>query len=122
MPKRIAIIRRDKCQPLKCSGTYWCKGACPVNRKGDDCISKGPDTKVLINEDTCIGCGICVSCPFDAISIINLPEEFSYEPIHRYGPNMFSLYNLPAPKNFQLNPFLCLKAPTKDVRALYFGL
>jgi ATP-binding cassette, sub-family E, member 1 len=83
---------------VESSGTYWCKGACPVNRKGDDCISKGPDTKVLINEDTCIGCGICVSCPFDAISIINLPEEFSYEPIHRYGPNMFSLYNLPAPK------------------------
>jgi ATP-binding cassette subfamily E protein 1 len=36
-------------------------------------------------------------CPFDAIDIINLPEELKQDPIHRYGKNGFALYNLPTP-------------------------
>ncbi len=51
---------------------------------------------VVIHEDICIGCGICVrKCPFKAISIVNLPDELEKNVIHRYGENMFKLYNLP---------------------------
>jgi len=64
MPKRLAIVDKDKCFPTKC-GNYWCVGACPVNRQGVDCITKNDDTdkKVFIIEEACIGCGICVRCP-----------------------------------------------------------
>lgn len=72
---------------------------CPINRKGDDCIIKSEDRKVMIDEMLCIGCNICVKkCPFEAISIINLPEELEKTPIHRYGRNGFHLYNLPIPQ------------------------
>lgn len=37
-------------------------------------------------------------CPFDAISIINLPEENPADIIHRYSPNGFRLYKLPVLK------------------------
>jgi len=65
---------------------------------GDECIKEGTDHKAYIDEKLCTGCGICPKkCPFGAISIINLPEELDKEPIHRYGPNGFALYNLPTP-------------------------
>jgi len=65
---------------------------------GDECIKEGYDHKAAIDEKLCTGCGICPKkCPFGAISIINLPEELSSEPIHRYGQNGFALYNLPTP-------------------------
>jgi len=73
---------------------------CPVNRKGEDCIIKTDDGKVGINEELCIGCGICPKkCPFEALDIVNLPEELTKEPVHRYGENAFALYNLPIPIN-----------------------
>ena len=94
---RIAIIDKKKCNPLGC-GNYLCARVCPVNRMGEQCITAGPDKKAMIDEKLCTGCGICPKkCPFGAIAIINLPEELSQEPIHRYGINGFSLYNLPTP-------------------------
>lgn len=52
--------------------------------------------KPVISEELCAGCGICTNrCPFQAVSIINLPEALE-EPIHRYGQNMFELFGLPS--------------------------
>ncbi|MEF8976294.1 MAG: ribosome biogenesis/translation initiation ATPase RLI, partial [Halapricum sp.] len=106
----IAVVDLDRCQPDRCN--YECMNFCPPNRTGKECIVKrgdaydedepfegGPD-QVRISEEICLGesCGICVEkCPFDAIEIINLPQELTDDPIHRYGENAFSLYGLPAP-------------------------
>jgi ATP-binding cassette subfamily E protein 1 len=71
---------------------------CPINRKGEECIAKDEDEKVKIDEKLCTGCGICPNrCPFEALSVVNLPEELAKQPIHQYGPNGFHLYNLPIP-------------------------
>jgi len=92
---RIAIVHKDKCKPEK-TGKF-CIKACPVNRTGKECITIGGDGKIGIDEKLCIGCNICVKCPLEAISIINLPEELDKKPIHRFGANGFSLYSLPVP-------------------------
>ena len=95
---RIAIVQKEKCNPVGCGG-YLCARVCPVNREGQDCIvpGPGPEKKAVIDETLCTGCGICPNrCPFGAIAIINLPEELEH-PIHRYGRNGFHLYHLPIP-------------------------
>ncbi len=99
MRKRIAVIDREKCHPHEC-GNYLCAKLCPVNRAGADCIYPGEDAgkKARIDEMLCTGCGICPArCPFGAITIINLPEQLTKPPIHRYGENMFELFLLPTP-------------------------
>jgi len=54
--------------------------------------------KAVIVEPLCSGCGICVKkCPFNAISIVNLPDELETECSHRFGQNAFKLYRLPTP-------------------------
>ncbi|MFW5865763.1 MAG: ribosome biogenesis/translation initiation ATPase RLI [Nanoarchaeota archaeon] len=93
---RIAIINKEKCHPEECGNL--CLKKCPINKKGDECIIIGEHGKAQISEELCIGCGICPKvCPYDAIDIINLPEEMDSTPIHRYGENAFALYNLPTP-------------------------
>ncbi|MBW2969648.1 ribosome biogenesis/translation initiation ATPase RLI [Candidatus Woesearchaeota archaeon] len=94
---RIAIVRKDRCNPQGCGG-FLCARVCPVNMEGKDCIlTETPEKKPKIDETLCTGCGICPNrCPFEAIDIINLPEQLE-NPIHRYGPNGFHLYSLPTP-------------------------
>ena len=92
---RIAVVHRDRCHPIKC-GTE-CILYCPRVRTGDETIVIGEDQKVVISEELCVGCGICVKkCPFEALDIVNLPEQLD-QPTHRYGQNGFVLYGLPIP-------------------------
>lgn len=94
---RIAVIDRELCKPKKCN--YLCIRVCPKNRSGEDCITIEEATKFpVIDEDVCIGCGICPhKCPFKAIKIVNLPEKLKEKPIHRFGKNKFVLFRLPHP-------------------------
>ena len=101
-PTRIAIVNPDRCRPKKCR--QECKNSCPVVKMGKLCIEVTPKSKVAyISEELCIGCGICVKkCPFDAITIINLPTNLTSEVTHRYGPNAFKLLRLPMPRPGQV--------------------
>ncbi|MFB6133638.1 MAG: ribosome biogenesis/translation initiation ATPase RLI [Halanaeroarchaeum sp.] len=115
----IAVVDLDRCQPDRCN--YECANFCPPNRTGKDCIVRreeyydadepheGDPEQVHISEDICLGetCGICVEkCPFDAIEIINLPQELERDPTHRYGENAFALYGLPVPEPGKVTGFL----------------
>jgi len=94
---KLAIIHKEKCKPLVCG--HECKKYCPVEKKeADSCVTiKG---KAAIDENTCVGCAICVKrCPFGAIDIINLPSVSEEDLVHRYGDNGFALYGLPVPKS-----------------------
>jgi len=110
----IAVVNLERCQPDRCN--YECKNYCPPNRTGKECITlrgeeadEGQPEQVRISEEICLGetCGICVEkCPFDAIEIINLPQELENDPSHRYGENAFSLYGLPVPEQGQVTGIL----------------
>lgn len=95
---RIAIVNEDRCKPKKCR--QECKKSCPVVKTGKLCIEVNSASKIAyLSEELCNGCGICVKkCPFEAIKIINLPENLDKETTHRYGPNTFKLHRLPIPR------------------------
>ncbi|EWG07248.1 MAG: ATPase RIL [Candidatus Aramenus sulfurataquae] len=96
---RVAVINYDFCKPDKCS--IECVRFCPINRSGSKAIelSEIVKGKPVIYEETCIGCGICVKkCPFEAISIVNLPDQFGSDVVHRYTVNGFELFGLPTLK------------------------
>ncbi len=91
---RIAVVDRDSCQPKKCG--QECVKYCPVNKSGKVVWIDEQIKKAVISEALCIGCGICVhKCPFQAITIVNLPDELERDCVHRYGPSGFKLYRLP---------------------------
>ena len=115
----IAVVDLEKCQPDRCN--YECANFCPPNRTGKECIItredryeegepyQGNSDQIWISEEICLGesCGICVEkCPFDAIQIINLPQELDDEPVHRFGENSFALYGLPAPEEGRVTGIL----------------
>ncbi len=97
MSHRVAVLDKDLCHSKKCN--LECITFCPVNKTGSDCIVLGENTKAVISEELCTGCGICVKkCPFEAITILNLASELGEEKVHQYGINTFRLYKLPIPK------------------------
>ena len=99
---RIAVLNKDRCKPDKCSpfGEKPCIKYCPRVRTGDKTIVLNPDGKsVLITESLCSGEGICVKkCPFNAISIVNLPDQLKNQVTYRYGPDQFSVFRMAIPK------------------------
>jgi len=100
MQKRIVALDKDLCKAKKCG--YSCMKVCPKNRSGDECIKINEETAFpVFSEQVCIGCGLCIhACDragFKAITIVNLPRELQELPVHRFGPNDFTLYRLPIP-------------------------
>ncbi|MEJ2294114.1 MAG: ribosome biogenesis/translation initiation ATPase RLI, partial [Candidatus Lokiarchaeota archaeon] len=99
---RIAVLNRDRCKPEKCSpfGEKPCIKYCPRVRTGDNTIVLNPNGKsVEIIESLCSGCGICIKkCPFNAISIVNLPDPLKNQITYRYGPDQFTLFRMAIPK------------------------
>lgn len=59
----------------------------------------GEDKKVYVAEALCSGCGICIKkCPFDALKIVNLPDQLQSDHTHRFGSNAFVLFRMPTLK------------------------
>jgi ATP-binding cassette subfamily E protein 1 len=55
------------------------------------------------DDESYVASGVAVhncikKCPFDAISIVKLPQELSGECIHSFGVNEFKLFRLPVPR------------------------
>ena len=93
---RVVVVDRDLCNFKKCQ--YPCMKVCPKNRSGEKCISIGADKFPEVDEDICIGCGLCVKkCDFAALNVINLPEALKENPMIQFGPNSFRLFRLPIP-------------------------
>jgi ATP-binding cassette subfamily E protein 1 len=94
---RIAVVDKERCKPEKC--TQECIRFCPMVRTRREAIKLDKDDKAYVSEFICSGCGICVKkCPFDALRIVNLPDELESEHLHRFGPNNFTLYKIPKPR------------------------
>ena len=96
---RIAVIKENECEaPDNCN--YICAEVCPRVREGfKETVYARENGKAAITESLCISCGICVKrCPFDAIRIINLPDEMMKEITFQYGVNTFRTYNIASPE------------------------
>ena len=95
---RVATLDKEHCKPDDCG--IPCYRFCPevLNRRYAIRFVEG-EKKPIIDEDLCTGCGICIKkCPFDAISIVKLPQELDGECIHTFGVNEFKLFRLPIPR------------------------
>jgi len=94
---RIAVLDSDKCKPKRCG--RLCHRFCPMVRSHIEAIRFEKNIAIIV-ESLCTGCGICVKkCPFQAISIVNLPDELEKDCSHRFGENTFKLYRLPVPSS-----------------------
>ncbi|MFH1648962.1 MAG: ribosome biogenesis/translation initiation ATPase RLI [Candidatus Woesearchaeota archaeon] len=98
MSKRIVVVEKAKCNPEGC-GWYLCARVSPSNRAGKEAFYKDVDGKIAVNEELVSDVDqIAVNkCPFHALKMVRLPEQLDKEPLHRFGKNGFSLYNLPIP-------------------------
>jgi ATP-binding cassette, sub-family E, member 1 len=92
------VVNKERCNPISCGG-YLCMKVSPSNRMGKEAIVKSSDGKVEVNEEVISDADIIAAhkCPFNALEMVKLPVELKKNPIHRYGKNGFSLYNLPVP-------------------------
>ena len=72
MPKPVAMIKYDKCNPEKCNldgGICDAELVCTRNILKQEEPFESP---MLYPADMCQGCGDCVAaCPFDAIKLTN---------------------------------------------------
>jgi ATP-binding cassette subfamily E protein 1 len=95
---RIAAVEQSQCKPEKCGDL--CIRVCPVERaKPETIIIESTTKKAKIDENLCIGCGICVNkCPFSAISVLNVPDSWSATIVHKYFTSGFLLFWLPTPR------------------------
>jgi len=92
---RIAVLDADRCKLKRCDRE--CYRFCPKVRSRIEAIVFEED-KPRVVEALCVGCGICVKkCPFNALTIVNLPDELEAECSYRFGPNTFKLFRLPIP-------------------------
>lgn len=92
---RVAVVDKSVCRPKDCGRP--CRKYCPIVRTGGEAIYF-PEDKAppIIDEYLCTGCGICVKrCPFEALSVVNLPEALEGEAFHRYSTNGFVLFRFP---------------------------
>ncbi len=94
MSKRIAVVDNNKLKDM--DKKKHIASLCPINRGGSECMYFD-GSSLLIDENLCIGCGICSNVAPESIKIINLPSHLQQAPIHRYSKNGFALYNLPIP-------------------------
>ncbi len=95
---RVAVIKEAQCEaPDNCD--YVCAKVCPRVREGfKETVYAKENGKAAITESLCISCGICVKrCPFDAIRIINMPDEMARNLIFQYGVNTFRTFNIATP-------------------------
>jgi ATP-binding cassette subfamily E protein 1 len=95
---RVAVIKEEECEaPDNCN--YICADVCPRVRQGaKETVYARENGKAAITESLCISCGICVKrCPFDAIRIINLPDEMAKELTFQYDVNTFRTFNIATP-------------------------
>jgi len=98
---RVVVLNKYKCNPKKCG--LECYKFCPRVRTGDETIIIKEGSKPVINESLCVGCGICAKrCPFNALSVINLPKELEKNIVHQYGENGFRLFKFPIPRKGQV--------------------
>jgi len=68
-------------------------------RTGTKTIELISEKEIEIRENLCSGCGICIKkCPFNSISIVNLPDPLESEISHRYAPDGFALFRMAIPK------------------------
>ena len=94
---RVAVLDEDRCKPKRCGRV--CYRFCPPVRSRIEAIRFENDKPIVV-ESLCVGCGICIKkCPFNALSIVNLPDELEEECSHRFGPNTFKLFRLPIPSS-----------------------
>jgi len=102
---RVAVVDKERCRSDKCD--LVCIRFCPMVRTRREAIRLDGEGKAYVAEIICSGCGICVrKCPFDALRIVNIPDELESEHIYRYGPNEFTLYRLPVPRKGSVVGFL----------------
>ena len=73
MPKPLALVIYDKCEPEKCSpdtGECEAENACSRNILKQEEAFESP---ILFPSDMCQGCGDCtVACPLDAIKLADV--------------------------------------------------